>query len=84
VVAEKGNRNSLSDAGVAALSARTCAEGAYYNVLINLAGLDSPDFTRETRKRADEALDRARELSDKITTQVEKKLRDALESSQPE
>ncbi len=83
VVAEKGNRNSLSDAGVAALSARTCAEGAYYNVLINLAGLDSPSFTRETRKRADEALDKARELSDRITTQVEKTLRDALQSSQP-
>ena len=44
---------------------------------------NSPDFTRETRKRADEALDKARELSDRITTQVEKKLRDALESSQP-
>ena len=37
-VASKGNPNSLSDAGVAALCCMTCAEGAYYNVLINLAG----------------------------------------------
>ncbi|MCJ7526160.1 MAG: glutamate formimidoyltransferase, partial [Candidatus Aminicenantes bacterium] len=34
-VAMKGNRNSLSDAGVAGLTAAVCAEGALYNVLIN-------------------------------------------------
>ena len=35
-VAEKGNRNSASDAGVAALEAWTGVEGALMNVLINL------------------------------------------------
>ena len=34
-----GNANSLSDAGVAALTLLAGAEGAYYNVLINLAAL---------------------------------------------
>ena len=38
-VAEHGNANSLSDAGVAALTLMAGAEGAYYNVLINLAAL---------------------------------------------
>ncbi len=38
-VAENGNANSLSDAGVAALTLMAGAEGAYYNVLINLAAL---------------------------------------------
>lgn len=38
-VAESGNANSLSDAGVAALTLMTGAEGAYYNVLINLSAL---------------------------------------------
>lgn len=38
-VAVKGNENSLSDAGVAALVLMAGAEGAYYNVLINLAAL---------------------------------------------
>jgi len=47
-----GNRNSLSDAGVAALTARTCAEGAYLNVVINLPGLEDTAFCRETLKEA--------------------------------
>ncbi len=34
--AEKGNRNSISDAGVAALLAQACCEGAALNVLINI------------------------------------------------
>ncbi|MFO7546681.1 MAG: glutamate formimidoyltransferase [Trueperaceae bacterium] len=38
-VGEIGNENSLSDAGVAVLCASAGAEGAYYNVLINLAAL---------------------------------------------
>jgi len=57
-VAEIGNQNSLSDAGVAVLTALSGAEGAYYNVLINLAGLvdldqsEAPDFVARTREEA--------------------------------
>lgn len=39
-VALNGNPNSISDAAVGALCAKTAAEGAYLNVLINLSGLD--------------------------------------------
>ncbi|HEU4364506.1 MAG TPA: glutamate formimidoyltransferase, partial [Candidatus Krumholzibacteria bacterium] len=39
-VAEKGNRNSISDAGVAALALRTAAGGAFLNVVINLTGVE--------------------------------------------
>ncbi|MCB9475016.1 MAG: glutamate formimidoyltransferase [Candidatus Delongbacteria bacterium] len=39
-VAEKGNRNSLSDAGVAALAVGTCCDGAAMNVRINLASCE--------------------------------------------
>ncbi len=38
-VIERGNPNSLSDAGVAALMARAGLEGAYLNVGINLEGM---------------------------------------------
>ncbi len=57
-VAEIGNQNSLSDAGVAVLTALAGAEGAYYNVLINLAGLmeldqsEEPDYAATTRQEA--------------------------------
>jgi glutamate formiminotransferase/formiminotetrahydrofolate cyclodeaminase len=73
-VATAGNQNSLSDAGVAALAAGACAEGAYYNVLINLADLDEPTWVAETRRRAGEALAKARAESERVAAAVRTKL----------
>jgi glutamate formiminotransferase/formiminotetrahydrofolate cyclodeaminase len=53
-VVEKGNRNSISDAGVAALTARTAAEGAYLNVRINLPGIEDASFRKKTLSEAEE------------------------------
>ena len=50
---QHGNKNSISDAGVAALAIRTAAEGAYFNVCINLAGLSDESFKKTTRAEAD-------------------------------
>jgi glutamate formiminotransferase / formiminotetrahydrofolate cyclodeaminase len=61
-VGEIGNANSLSDAGVAVLCGAAGAEGAYYNVLINLAALAEldasaePDFAAQARQRAAELM----------------------------
>ena len=44
VVAEKGNTNSLSDAGVSALMLHAATEGAALNVLINLNGIKDTEF----------------------------------------
>lgn len=44
VVAEKGNVNSASDAGVSALMLYAAAEGAALNVQINLSGIDDSEF----------------------------------------
>ncbi len=44
VVAEKGNVNSVSDAGVSALMLYAAAEGAALNVQINLSGINDPEF----------------------------------------
>ena len=52
IAAAKGNRNSLSDAGVAGLAAQTAGEGAYYNVLINLGGIKDAKFTDQVKRRA--------------------------------
>lgn len=51
-VAEKGNVNSLSDAGVAALALKAAANGVYYNVLINLPGLSDTAYIEKTRSEA--------------------------------
>ncbi len=74
-VAGKGLQSSLSDAGVSALAARACAEGAAYNVLINLQGLEPSDFTEETRRRADGLLRQARAAAEAVAREVEEKLR---------
>jgi len=74
IAAEKGLQSSLSDAGVGALVARACAEGAYYNVMINLRGLEPSAFTRATRARAAAALARARELAGRVAARVEGEL----------
>ncbi len=44
IAAEKGNVNSISDAGVAALMLHTAAESAALNVLINLNSINDTEF----------------------------------------
>jgi glutamate formiminotransferase/formiminotetrahydrofolate cyclodeaminase len=41
---EKGNPNSITDAGVGALALRSCIRGAFLNVRINASGLKDKDF----------------------------------------
>jgi glutamate formiminotransferase / formiminotetrahydrofolate cyclodeaminase len=43
-MAETGNPNSVSDAGVGALAARSAVMGAYLNVKINASGLEDKDL----------------------------------------
>ncbi len=50
--AAKGNRNSLSDAGVAGLTAQAAGDGAYDNILINLGGIKDAKFGDRVRRRA--------------------------------
>ncbi|WP_430810269.1 MULTISPECIES: glutamate formimidoyltransferase [unclassified Carboxylicivirga] len=46
-MAEIGNPNSVSDAGVGALCARSAVMGAYLNVKINAAGLDDKAYVEK-------------------------------------
>jgi glutamate formiminotransferase/formiminotetrahydrofolate cyclodeaminase len=64
--AEKGNPNSLSDAGVAGLMGRAGAWGAYYNVLINLQGIEDEKWCKEIRKRADALVQEAEKKAQAI------------------
>ncbi len=75
---DRGNRNSLSDSGVAVLCARTAAMGAYYNVLINLAGIDDKDFVNETRTRAEKAIEIVTSRCDKLDATFRDKLTEPL------
>ncbi|HEY9868121.1 MAG TPA: cyclodeaminase/cyclohydrolase family protein, partial [Candidatus Obscuribacterales bacterium] len=63
---EKGNPASLSDAGVAALTAAVAGEAAYYNVLINLPSIDDEDFRLKTRADADALIEALRRRADML------------------
>lgn len=71
---EKGNPSSLSDAGVAALTALACGEGAYFNVLINLSGLGTSEeevtFNHNCRVEADQLIKAVRAEAEKIRALV--------------
>ena len=53
-MAEKGNPNSVSDAGVGALALRSCVRGAFLNVRINASGLTDKAFVKEVIKKGEE------------------------------
>lgn len=44
IAAEKGNKNSITDAGVAAILLHAAAEGAALNVLVNLRSIGDAEF----------------------------------------
>lgn len=76
--AENGNPNSVSDAGVAALMARAAAGSAYYNVLINLAGLEDKAWRSSMLKKAEDALAGVKTKADRIDALMLEKLRAPL------
>lgn len=73
-IATLGNKNSISDAGVAGLAAQTAAEGAYYNVVINLPNIQDEKFTTDIRAKAAALKTEAIKISNEIRTIVEKEL----------
>ncbi len=48
-MAETGNPNSVTDAGVGALGARSAVIGAFLNVKINAASLDDKSFVKKIK-----------------------------------
>ena len=53
-MAETGNPNSVSDAGVGALCARSAVMGAFLNVKINASGLEDKDFVKDILAKGQE------------------------------
>jgi glutamate formiminotransferase/formiminotetrahydrofolate cyclodeaminase len=77
IVASKGNPNTLSDAGVAGLTARAAADGALYNVLINLQSLGDQTFTTEIRQRALAAAEQVRQKAEMLHAETLARLQKA-------
>ena len=71
-MATNGNPNSVSDAGVGALCARTAVEGAALNVRINCSGFDDKEYVADALAQAKEMLQKAKEAEREIIALVEK------------
>lgn len=78
IIAEKGNKNSISDAGVAALTANTGAKGAAMNVKINLEPITDNDFNKSTLLEAEKFEKEAEELTQKTVELVNKVIYEPL------
>jgi formiminotetrahydrofolate cyclodeaminase len=73
-VAEKGNRNAVSDAGVAILMAEAGLRSAALNVLINLGWIDDQSFNAKKQRQLDTLLAGKPALRDQVYDYVVEKL----------
>jgi glutamate formiminotransferase / formiminotetrahydrofolate cyclodeaminase len=73
-MAEKGNPNSVSDAGVGALCARSAVLGAFLNVRINAGGIKDTAFTSKMLSDAEKIADQAIKLENEILSMVDQKI----------
>ncbi len=73
-MAEIGNPNSVSDAGVGALCARSAVMGAFMNVRINAAGYDDKAFVTEIVKKGKEIENKTIALEAEILKIVNEKI----------
>lgn len=73
-MAEHGNPNSVSDAGVGALAARSAVMGAFLNVKINASGLKDKDKANDFISRGAEIVKKAQQMEAEILSIVESKI----------
>jgi len=74
VMAETGNPNSVTDAGVGALCAATAVSGAYLNVLVNASSFQDKETIIEILDQAAEIEIKAKNRCEKIQSLVRSKL----------
>ena len=73
-MAEVGNPNSVSDAGVGALCARSAVMGAFMNVRINASGYDDASFVADVLAKGKEIEVKAKAKEEEILKIVNEKI----------
>jgi len=73
-MAETGNPNSVSDAGVGAIAALAGVKGAFLNVKINAAGLDDKAYVEKVVAKGKEIQEKAAARQKEILNVVESKM----------
>jgi glutamate formiminotransferase/formiminotetrahydrofolate cyclodeaminase len=74
LVAEKGNSNAVTDAGVAALLAEAACRGADYNVRINVTALDDKSRGAALVAESKQLVKTIAEVAAKVAAKVESSL----------
>jgi len=69
---DKGNPNSITDAGVGVLCVKTAVRGAYFNVMVNAQGLKDRVFADDIIARAKVLLAKNHQEADEALLKVEK------------
>lgn len=70
IATEYGNKNAISDAGVAAILIHSAIEGAALNVFINLAGSEVNEENISLKAQTDEFVEKSRNLKEDIVAIV--------------
>jgi len=70
IITDKGNQNSISDAGVAISLVSTAAEGAFLNVAINCSGLSNKESAEKLLKKSESAYHQIKEKSNSIISKI--------------
>jgi len=73
-MAKKGLQNSLSDAGVGALCARTAVLGAYFNVRINAKDIKDRDFADNILSKAATIYEKTCALENEMIQLIDRKI----------
>lgn len=73
-MADKGNPNSITDAGVGAMAIRSSIKGACLNVEINVKNLEDKDFALDILSRAKDLESRSCEAEKEILDLIESRL----------
>ncbi|MBR0575393.1 cyclodeaminase/cyclohydrolase family protein [Proteiniclasticum sp. BAD-10] len=74
VATEYGNKNAISDAGVAAILIHSAIEGAALNVFINLASSEVNEETINLKNRTDLMVEKSRVIKEDIVASVVDKI----------
>ena len=74
LVAEKGNTNAVTDAGVAALLAEAACKGADYNVRVNVSALEDRSKGANLAAESKQLVKKVVELAAKVAVRVESAL----------
>lgn len=73
-MAQQGNPNSVSDAGVGALAARSAVLGAFLNVKINSSGLKDKELVKNYLDRGNQIVSKTIAMEEEVLSEIEKKI----------